>query len=145
MAVKKTITEEEKQKYLTAFEKLYNENKIVKEVKYLGIILSFDNKKNDPRLSRCISYQDFLMLPEESEVIMNGYVTDMGLKKSKKGKMYGLLEIVDDKYNTWEVMTSDRSYLTFENEIKKGDMVIFGGKKLDDTKISLDKSNIFHL
>lgn len=143
--IKKVITEEEKEKYLIAFNNLYNEAPIVKEVKYLGIILSFDNKANDPRLTRCISYEKFLTLPEESTVVMCGYITDMGLKKSKKGKMYGLLEITDEKYNTWEIMTSDKSYLEIENNVKKGSRAIFSGKKLDDTKISLDKANIFSL
>lgn len=145
MTIRKVMSEEEKQKYLEAFNKMYFAKDQEKEAKYMGIIISNNIDRCNPQLSNCITYNDFLELPNDSELIMSGFIINMSLTKSKKGRMYGLISISDEFFNEFELMTNEKSYLEIENRIFKGNLVIMKGKKMDNTKISLIKDNIYKI
>lgn len=144
---KKKETEEEKaireKTYLDAFQKLYNMPEQEKEAKYLGIVLTNAIDRKNPSFSNCLTYEQFLEKGVDSDVILAGYITDMNLTKSKKGKMYGLIQMSDELYNDFEIMTNEKCYLEIEKKVEKGNLVILRGKKLDSLKISLNKDNLY--
>lgn len=140
---------EEKQKreqeYLSAFNKLYFISEQEKEAKYLGIVLSNKIDRSNPQLSNCLTYEQFLELENDKDVIIAGFITDMSLTKSKKGKMYGLIKLSDELFNDFELITTEKNYLSFENRISNGNLVILKGKKMDNIKLSLNKDNIYKI
>ena len=136
--VKKTMSEEEKQKYLTAFETLYGASQIEKEAKYLGIILSFIDLSKYAQFANCLPYDKFLLLEEKQKAKMCGYVMEIGLQKSKKGNTYGLISIMDDQYNSLDIICGSKTFLEIDDTIKKGDLVVFSCTKSDNSKVFLE-------
>ncbi len=134
-----------KNKYEDSLAVLFTENLRTKQSKHLGIILNNHIDRSKPELQNCLDYDTFEKLPEKSNAILCGYLIDVEIKKSKKGNKYVILYITDDSYNSYEVMVSEKIYAYLSSKVELGDFVIYKAKKLEGSKLSLDKDHLFKL
>ncbi|MCM1260593.1 MAG: DNA polymerase III subunit alpha [Staphylococcus sp.] len=134
-----------KGKYEGDVVELYNTNEKVKESKYLGMIFSNHIDRTNPKLVNCISKEELDKKPEESEAILAGLITSIDREKSKKGNYYGLITLTDEKFNKFEVLTTEKIVMNLQLQINIGDLVVFKVKKLDSGKLSLIKEMMYKI
>ena len=132
-----------KGKYEGDIIELLNRNNKIKESQYLGMIFSNHIDRNHPKLVNCISKEKYDKIAENSDVVMAGLITTIDREKSKKGNYYGLITLTDEKFNTLDVITTEKNLLMLQNNVSVGDLVVFKGKKLDNSKLSLIKEMMY--
>lgn len=134
-----------KSKYAENIEEMMSKHLSQYETQYIGLVLSNNIDRKDIRLMNCINPDKIKDLPENSDCIIVGYLADMKILKSKSNKLYGKVIIVDDLFNNYELITSDKSVQDIEMSCGIGDLVLCGIKKLDGGRYSLNKSQIIKL
>ena len=134
-----------KSKYTENIEEMMSKHLSQYETQYIGLVLSNNIDRKDIKLMNCINPDKIKDLPENSNCIIVGYLADMKILKSKSNKLYGKVIIVDDLFNNYELITSDKSIQDIEMSCGIGDLVLCGIKKLDGGRFSLNKSQIVKL
>jgi len=129
-------------KYKENIEEMLQKPSMTYETEYLGLVLNSDIDRSDPRLMNCINPDKINDLPDNSECIIVGYLVDMKILKSKSNKMYGKIFIVDDYFNNYELITSDKSIEDIQMRCEIGDLVLCGIKKLETNRYSLNRSQL---
>lgn len=129
-------------KYKENIEEMLQKSSMTYETEYLGLVLNSDIDRSDPRLMNCINPDKINDLPDNSECIIVGYLVDMKILKSKSNKMYGKVFIVDDYFNNYELITSDKSIEDIQMRCEIGDLVLCGIKKLETNRYSLNRSQL---
>lgn len=132
-----------KGKYEGDIKEFYNTNEKIKESKYLGMIFSNHIDRTNQKLVNCISKEELDKKPEESEAILAGLITSIDREKSKKGNYYGFITLTDEKFNKFEVLTTEKIVMKLQLQMNIGDLVVFKVKKLDSGKLSLVKEMMF--
>ena len=107
---KKLLTKEERAKYkeelkqkaIVAFEQMYQTPLSMYELKHLGFILSIDLKKYENLLKDQVNPNT---VEDNSTIPLYGFLFDIKNMKSKKGNYYGLIQIIDQNFNNFEIIT----------------------------------------
>lgn len=118
---KKLLTKEERAKYkeelkqkaIAAFEQMYQTPLSMYELKHLGFILSIDLKKYENLLKDQVNPN---MVEDDSTVFLYGFLSDIKNMKSKKGNYYGLIQIIDQNFNNFEIITKA---MTIDNILQR--------------------------
>lgn len=131
-----------KNKYAENIEEMLSKSLSQYETQYLGLVLSNNINRKDVRLMNCVHPDKIKDLANNSECIIAGYLADMKILKSKANKLYGKVSIVDDLFNNYELITSDKAIQDIESKCEIGDLVLCGIKKLDSNRFALNRSQI---
>ncbi len=118
---KKLLTKEERAKYkeelkqkaIAVFEQMYQTPLSMYELKHLGFILSIDLKKYENLLKDQVNPN---MVEDDSTVFLYGFLSDIKNMKSKKGNYYGLIQIIDQNFNNFEIITKA---ITIDNILQR--------------------------
>ncbi len=102
-------------KQVEDFETLFNKPLYLFQKEYYNYVLNLSDNVDEKFLQQAVNFEDFKDLPAKASIIIIGLFEKVIEKKSKAGKLYKLLTLIDMGNNKYNVYMKLQTFEDVEN------------------------------